>query len=84
MKRAWKFIALVLACSILTVSLPDKAVVRAADSTSESIAQKKDEINQAKEERKKLQQGLSPGYKAPQYQGRMARQTADVFPCRQI
>ena len=59
MKRAWKFIALVLVCSILTVSLPDKAVVRAADSTSESIAQKKDEINQAKEERKKLQQGLS-------------------------
>ena len=59
MKKAWKFIALVLACSILAITVPQKALVRATDSTSESIAQKKDEINQAKEERKKLQQGLS-------------------------
>lgn len=59
MKKAWKFVALVLACSILAVAVPEKALVRATDSTSESIAQKKDEINQAKEERKKLQQGLS-------------------------
>ena len=59
MKRAWKFIALVLVCGILAVSVPQKVWVRATDSTSESIAQKKDEINQAKEERKKLQQGLS-------------------------
>lgn len=59
MKKAWKFIALVLACSILAIAVPQKALVRATDSTSESIAQKKDEINQAKEERKKLQQGLS-------------------------
>ena len=59
MKKAWKFIALVLSCGILAVSVPKKALVLATDSTSESIAQKKDEINQAKEERKKLQQGLS-------------------------
>ena len=59
MKKAWKFIALVLACSILAITVPQKALVRATDSTSESIAQKKDEINQAKEEREKLQQGLS-------------------------
>ena len=59
MKKAWKFVILVLVCSILAVSVPEKALVQATSSTSESIAQKKDEINQAKEERKKLQQGLS-------------------------
>ena len=59
MKKAWKFIALVLACGILAVSIPEKTLVSATNGTSESIAQKKDEINQAKEERKKLQQGLS-------------------------
>ena len=59
MRKAWKFIALVLACGILAVSVPEKTLVSATNGTSESIAQKKDEINQAKEERKKLQQGLS-------------------------
>ena len=59
MKKAWRFIALVLACSILAVSVPEKTYVSANDSTSENIAQKKDEISQAKEERKKLQQSLS-------------------------
>lgn len=59
MKKAWRFVALVLTCSILAVSVPGKTYVAANDSTSESIAQKKDEISQAKEERKKLQQGLS-------------------------
>ncbi len=59
MKKAWKFVALVLVCGLLAVSVPEKTKVLATDSTSESIAQKKDEINQAKEERKKLQQGLS-------------------------
>ena len=59
MKKAWRFVALVLACSILAVSVPEKTLVSATESTSENIAQKKDEINQAKEERKKLQQGLS-------------------------
>lgn len=59
MKRAWRFIALVLACSILAVSVPGRTYVSASNGTSENIAQKKDEINQAKEERKKLQQGLN-------------------------
>ena len=59
MKKAWKITALLLACCILAVSVPEKPQVLATDSTSASIAQKKDEINQAKEERKKLQQGLS-------------------------
>ena len=59
MKKAWRFVALVLVCGILVVSVPEKTVVLATSSTSENIAQKKDEINQAKEERKKLQQGLS-------------------------
>lgn len=58
MKKAWKITALVLACSILAIAVPEKMLV-SATSTSESIAQKKDEISQAKEERKKLQQGLS-------------------------
>ena len=59
MRKAWKMTALVLACCILVISVPKKTYVSASDSTSESIAQKKDEINQAKEERKKLQQSLS-------------------------
>lgn len=59
MKKAWKITALLLACCILAVSVPEKPLVLATDSTSASIAEKKDEINQAKEERKKLQQGLS-------------------------
>ena len=58
MKKAWKITALVLACSIFAITVPEKMLV-SATSTSESIAQKKDEISQAKEERKKLQQGLS-------------------------
>lgn len=59
MRKAWKITALILACCMLVLALPEKTYVAASDSTSESIAQKKDEINQAKEERKKLQQGLS-------------------------
>lgn len=59
MKKAWKFVALVLACVVFVASVPEKTKVLATDSTSASIQQKKDEISQAKEERKKLQQGLS-------------------------
>lgn len=58
MKKAWKITALVLACVLLVLAIPGKIYV-SASSTSESIAQKKDEISQAKEERKKLQQGLN-------------------------
>jgi len=59
MRKAWKFMAFVLVCGILASSIPEKTYVSATDSTSASIQQKKDEISQAKEERKKLQQGLS-------------------------
>lgn len=59
MKKAWKLIGLVLACSVLLVSFPQKTLVSASNGTSATIQQKKDEINKAKEERKKLQQGLS-------------------------
>lgn len=59
MKKAWKLIGLVLACSMLVVSFPQKTLVSASNSTSATIQQKKNEINKAKEERKKLQQGLS-------------------------
>ena len=58
MKKAWKLVFLVLACSILVVSAPKGITVLASD-TAEDIQQKKDEISQAKEERKKLQQGLN-------------------------
>ena len=58
MKKAWKITALVLACCMLMLAIPEKIYV-SATSTSENIAQKKDEISQAKEERKKLQQGLN-------------------------
>ena len=58
MKKAWKITALVLACSLLVLVIPEKMYV-SATGTSASIAQKKDEISQAKEERKKLQQGLN-------------------------
>ena len=58
MKKAWKITALVLACCMLVLAIPEKIYV-SASGTSESIAQKKDEISQAKEERKKLQQGLN-------------------------
>ena len=58
MRRAWKITALVLACCMLVLAVPEKIMV-SAGSTSENIAQKKDEISQAKEERKKLQQGLN-------------------------
>ena len=58
MKKMWKLMGLVLVCSILAVSLPQKVFV-SASGTSATIQQKKDEINKAKEERKKLQQGLS-------------------------
>ena len=59
MKKTWKLIGLVLVCSILAVSVPQKTYVSATNGTSATIQQKKDEINKAKEERKKLQQGLS-------------------------
>ena len=58
MRKAWKITALVLACCMLMLAIPEKMYV-SATSTSENIAQKKDEISQAKEERKKLQQGLN-------------------------
>ena len=58
MKKAWKITALVLACCMLVLAIPEKIYV-SASGTSECIAQKKDEISQAKEERKKLQQGLN-------------------------
>ena len=54
MKKAWKSTALLLACCALALSVPEKALVLATDSTSATIAEKKDEINQAKEERKKF------------------------------
>lgn len=59
MKKVWKITSLLLLCCILAVVVPKKSQVVATSGTSASIAQKKDEINQAKEERKKLQQGLS-------------------------
>ncbi len=59
MKKAWKLVGLVLACSIFAVSIPAKTLVSATESTAESIQQTKDEISQAKEEREKLKQGLS-------------------------
>lgn len=59
MKKAWKLIGLVLACSMLVVAVPQKTTVSASNSTSATIQQKKDEINKAKDERKKLQQSLS-------------------------
>ncbi|MBR4983663.1 MAG: peptidoglycan DD-metalloendopeptidase family protein [Lachnospiraceae bacterium] len=59
MRKTWKLIGLVLVCSMLAVSVPEKMPVSATGSTSATIQQKKDEINKAKEERKKLQQGLS-------------------------
>ena len=58
MKKAWKLIVLVLLCAILAIGVADYTPVLASD-TSENIQQKKDEISQAKEERKKLQQGLN-------------------------
>ena len=58
MKKAGKITALILACCMLVLAVTDKIMVSASN-TSESIAQKKDEISQAKEERKKLQQGLN-------------------------
>ena len=59
MKKAWKITALLLACCILAVSVPKMPQVVATSSTAANISQKKEEINQAKEERKKLQQGLN-------------------------
>ncbi len=58
MKKIWKLTALVLACCIVVTLIPEKTRVQAADSTSEEIQQKKDEISKAKEEREKLQKGL--------------------------
>ncbi len=59
MKKIWKLTGLVLTCCILVASLPAKTKVMATDSTAASIQEKKDEISKAKEEREKLQQGLS-------------------------
>ena len=59
MRKAWKIIALLLTCCIMAGFVSEKELVRAKKASSETIAQKKDEINQAKEERKKLQQSLS-------------------------
>ena len=58
MKKAWKLVILVLAVSVLVGTIPKGMTVLASD-TVENIQQKKDEISQAKEERKKLQQGLN-------------------------
>lgn len=59
MKKAWKITALLLACCILAVAVPEMPQVVATSGTAANISQKKEEINQAKEERKKLQQGLN-------------------------
>ena len=59
MKRVRNIVAFLLAGCLLAVSVQQKPQVLATDSTSAMIAEKKDEIDQAKEDRKKLQQGLS-------------------------
>ena len=59
MRKVWKITAFLLACCMIAGAVHEKEPVKAKNSTSGTIAQKKDEINQAKEERKKLQQGLS-------------------------
>lgn len=59
MKKLWKLTALVLVCSLAVAVLPERTKALAANSTSEEIQQKKDEISKAKEEREKLQKGLS-------------------------
>lgn len=59
MKKGYQCFAFLLAVSLLFTSFLDKKTALATGGTHESIAQKKEEINQAKEERKKLQSGLS-------------------------
>lgn len=59
MKKIWKLIGLVLVCGILVVSIPQRVMVSAADDTSATIQQKKDEISKAKEEREELKKGLN-------------------------
>ena len=59
MKKVWKWMSLMLICGLFAVTLPQKTYVSATGNTSSKIQEKKDEISQAKEERKKLQQGLS-------------------------
>ena len=59
MKKLWKLTGLVLVCSILMVSIPQKVMVSAADDTSATIQQKKDEISNAKKEREQLKKSLN-------------------------
>ena len=59
MKKIWKLTGLVLVCSILMVSIPQRVMVSAADDTSATIQQKKDEISNAKKEREELKKSLN-------------------------
>ena len=59
MRKLYKGIAFLLAGTMLFTVMPDRLSVKATESTEESIAQKKEEINKAKEEREKLKDGLS-------------------------
>lgn len=59
MKRITKWVSLLTLCLALTITAAPRIPASASGDIQADIQQKKDEINQAKEERKKLQQGLS-------------------------
>ena len=59
MKKGYRYLVFLLAGSLFTVGIMGKNIAVATGGTHENIAKKKEEISQAKEERKKLQSGLS-------------------------
>lgn len=59
MRKLYRGIAVILAGIMVFGVIQDRLSVRATESTQETIAQKKEEINEAKKEREKLKDGLS-------------------------
>ena len=59
MKKYFGAVRILLICAAITVFLSDYGKVLATETIQDSIRQKQDAINQAKEDRKKLESGLS-------------------------
>ena len=59
MNKKWKWISLILLCSMLAISVPSPVTVSASSKLSASIKQHESAIAEAKKEREELKKGLS-------------------------
>ena len=59
MNKKWKWISMILLCSMLAISVPSPVTVSASSKLSASIKQHESAIAEAKKEREELKKGLS-------------------------